>query len=481
MKPKAAPIAQEREFHLHELFFSTTDKKGIVRSGNDVFVRVSGYSKADILGQPHNIIRHPDMPRVVFKLLWDYLKADKSIVAYVKNMAIDGRYYWVVALVTPLNDGYLSIRFKPSSELFPLVNGLYQQLVALENNLILAGKKPKEAMEMAGEKLLEALREKGFESYDAFMHLMLREELKSRETLLRAQADERSPRPSSKNVDARDDRTTRLRRISNHSEQIARTLGELFSKLDDFVLLGSKLEGKVDFISDMAQSMRILSLNTGIASSHLAVEREVLTSIANLMGDNSKHLSTNVQSMGQRLLNVGALLKGVAYDLAAARLQLEMLQTFLYELLARMSHDEDRLAQNSDPQVVPNILTLQNTFMQTYKQAVSAFQKIESDLQRLSREGTELQRSVQTLQFVHLVGRVEISRRVQLAGLGKIMEEVLGKIENMRNLLTDLSEAVAFLFREVNNLGQVDRRVSASLQAMNSDTQLLEAELVARA
>jgi PAS domain S-box-containing protein len=475
IKPKVVPLLQEREFHLHELFFSTTDKKGLIRAGNDVFARVSGYELTAMIGQPHNLVRHPDMPRAVFKLLWDYLKADKSIVAYVKNLASDGRHYWVVALVTPSSEGYLSIRFKPSSELFPVARGLYHDLVTLENNLIGAGKPSKDAMQLAGDWLLAALQAKGFASYDNFMHLMLREELKSREQLLHQRGAADPPAPPRRRVTAppADESAKRLLHLTAQSEKIAQTLTQLFSKLDDFVLLGGKLEGKVVFISGLAQSMRILSLNTGIASSHLAVEREVLTSIANLMGDNSKSLNANVQAMGEHLLTVSAFLKSIVYDLAGVRLQLEMLQTFLGELLHRCHPTEPTKAANS--RLLPCILTLQNTFVQTYKQAVTSFERIEGDLQSLRREGTGLQRAVQTLQFVHLVGRVEISRSTQLAGLGKIMEDVLGKIQNMRELLADLTEAVAYLFREVYGVGEIDRRVATSLQLMQADAQALKA------
>lgn len=479
MRPKAAPIQLEREFYLNELFFSTTDKKGIIQSGNDVFARVSDYEMNEMLGQPHNMIRHPDMPRAVFKLLWDYLEADKSIVAYVKNLARDGRFYWVVALVIPQHNGYLSIRFKPSSDLFSVVQDLYKSLAEQERNLILAGKKPKEAMQVAYEKLQVAMQEKGFASYDAFMHFALRTELKSRETIL-SQTDDKalaSDVRTTASLESENAGLKLLHQISGQSDAIAQTLTQVFSKLDDFVLMGEKLEGKVEFISDLAQSMRVLSLNTGIASSHLDVHSEVLTSIAKLMGENSSNLNTNVQRMGDHLLQISSSLKEVVYDLAAARLQLEMLRKFLSELKNRKADQQSMSQLSGNPNsAVARILTLQDTFSQTYKRGLSAFQQIEADLKSLTRDGSELQRSVQTLQFVHLVSRVEISRDSQLTGFGNILEEVLAKIQNTKSHLTDLSEAILYLLREAGGLGQIDRRVSYSLNQMSADAQLLETE-----
>ena len=75
---------------------SKTNKNGLIEYGNDYFVQVSGYSEAELIGKPHNIIRHPDMPQVIFKLMWERVLRGESIFAVVKNLAKDGRYYWVI-------------------------------------------------------------------------------------------------------------------------------------------------------------------------------------------------------------------------------------------------------------------------------------------------------------------------------------------------------------------------------------------------
>lgn len=108
---------QESIFELNEYFISRTDKRGVIQFGNEVFYRVSGYSVEQMIGSPHNIIRHPDMPKAIFKFFWQTIKQNKTIAAYVKNKSIDGKYYWVFATAFPTKDGYLSIRMKPSSEL----------------------------------------------------------------------------------------------------------------------------------------------------------------------------------------------------------------------------------------------------------------------------------------------------------------------------------------------------------------------------
>jgi aerotaxis receptor len=89
--PRPIPSLAERPFGADESFFSTTDERGIIRSGNRVFRRVSGYTKAEPFGHPHRVIRHPDMPRTIFQIFWEDLLAGRPVAAYVKNLADDRR------------------------------------------------------------------------------------------------------------------------------------------------------------------------------------------------------------------------------------------------------------------------------------------------------------------------------------------------------------------------------------------------------
>ncbi len=94
------PTGVERAFGPEEIIVSKTDPKGVVTYANDVFVRVSGYAEDEIVGAPHNLIRHPAMPRAVFRLMWDVIPTGQELFAYVLNLAADGGHYWVLAHVT---------------------------------------------------------------------------------------------------------------------------------------------------------------------------------------------------------------------------------------------------------------------------------------------------------------------------------------------------------------------------------------------
>ncbi len=138
MRPSYSPTGKERFFGEEEIIVSKTDLKGIVTYANRVFLKISGYSEEELLGENHNIIRHPAMPRCVFKLLWDTLKAKQEVFAYVVNMAKGGDHYWVHAHVTPTVGpggsvvGYHSNRRVPERAAVAAATDLYAALLAEE-------------------------------------------------------------------------------------------------------------------------------------------------------------------------------------------------------------------------------------------------------------------------------------------------------------------------------------------------------------
>ncbi len=132
------PTGIERTFGEDEIIVTKTDTRGVLTYANDVFLRISALTEDEAIGRPHSLIRHPDMPRAVFKLLWDTLKERKELFAYVVNLAADGAHYWVLAHVTPSFDtggrlvGYHSNRRKPEPAAVAAASELYQRLRAEE-------------------------------------------------------------------------------------------------------------------------------------------------------------------------------------------------------------------------------------------------------------------------------------------------------------------------------------------------------------
>ncbi|WCL54739.1 PAS domain-containing protein [Gimibacter soli] len=170
MFDRPSPLNEEIKFGVDEIIVSKTDTRGYLTYANDVFCRVAEMSTHDVIGKPHAIIRHPDMPRAVFKLLWETIKGGNEIFAYVKNMSATGRYYWVIAHVTPSFapdgsiSGFHSNRRCPSRKGISDIEPLYQRLLDEERK----HSNPKDGLAASYQYLTDMLAEKQV-SYSKFI------------------------------------------------------------------------------------------------------------------------------------------------------------------------------------------------------------------------------------------------------------------------------------------------------------------------
>jgi len=137
-KNKIIPINKEKLMNKNDFIVSKTDTRGIITYCNEIFMTMAEYDENELLGKNHNIIRHPDMPRAAFKLVWDTIKSGKEIFAYVKNLSKSGSFYWVFAHITPDFDqngtivGYTSVRRAPNRAAIDAVEPLYKQMLQAE-------------------------------------------------------------------------------------------------------------------------------------------------------------------------------------------------------------------------------------------------------------------------------------------------------------------------------------------------------------
>lgn len=148
-----------------------TDVKGNITYANDYFVEICGYSHEELIGKPHNIIRHPDMPRILFKLMWQRIQTGQNILALVKNKTKDDRYYWVVTDFEAKKDkltneiiSYTAFRKAAPREAVEKISPLYKKLIELEK---IGG------MKVSEKYLLWYLDEKNL-SYDEFINKLVK-------------------------------------------------------------------------------------------------------------------------------------------------------------------------------------------------------------------------------------------------------------------------------------------------------------------
>lgn len=169
MKAGINPTQHEVVLDDGDIIVSKTDLKGRITYANRVFMRIANYAEKDLLRQQHNIVRHPDMPRGAFKLLWDTIEAKQEFFAYVKNMTSEGHFYWVFANVTPDMDeqgrvvGYFSVRRKPKPSAVAAIQPIYREMLEAERQ---AG--PAKAIEASVALLAGKLKSLGT-SYERFI------------------------------------------------------------------------------------------------------------------------------------------------------------------------------------------------------------------------------------------------------------------------------------------------------------------------
>ncbi len=135
---KPTPIDEEYTFK-HGLIISSTNPKGVITYANRKFCQIAGYTKAELMGQNHNIIRHPDMPKAAYKELWDTVQSGKEWTGIVKNLRKDGRYYWVYSHISPiLKDGnitgYSAARRPASKSEISEIIPVYTEMLKKEKN-----------------------------------------------------------------------------------------------------------------------------------------------------------------------------------------------------------------------------------------------------------------------------------------------------------------------------------------------------------
>lgn len=159
-------MAGKEVFFLDNQFIvSKTDTSGKIIYGNELFVQISGYSESELLNQPHNILRHPDMPATVYKHLWDHIKQKEEVFAYVINRTKNQDFYWVFAHITASLDdnnkiiAYHSVRRKPDIQALDAIKPLYQALLIAERSGGI----------QAGEALLNTELQKRKVTYDEFV------------------------------------------------------------------------------------------------------------------------------------------------------------------------------------------------------------------------------------------------------------------------------------------------------------------------
>lgn len=421
---RPVPLKTKSEFNYEELFFSVTNPASSILYANEVFVRISKYEADEISGQLHKIIRHPDMPRSVFNIFWEYLQNNKPVAAYVKNMAKDGSYYWVMALAFPCSEGYLSIRLKPGSPLFDKVRQIYSDTLKKEKELERITDK-KEAMHKSRKYMLSLLQAEGFSGYEEFMWYALQNEMSHREKVLEGFE------------------VTGNHIIPDKLVQLDACLTDLVISLEELKNIHAALVGHSDYILKLARSILVLSLNAQVGSAKLDQNDMSLSVVAEKMGEQSVSGEKSLRNLKETISGLSSLIGDLNFDIISSKLQTEMTIDFMKEMDQQNHHkDSNRL------EAATALNLLKDAFIPRVAQVRETLNEVPAYLEKLLAGVKEIERFLLVLRFIHITGKVEVARMSQDAqSFATTFQDLVNEIKNAESHLGQLNEVVENSYR----------------------------------
>lgn len=321
MSDRQPPNGQVRLVGADDLFFSTTDRKGVITGSNSVFSRLAQFPRDELFHAPHNIIRHPVMPGGAFYAMWDTLLAGRPFAAYVRNLAKDGLAYDVFATIVPLGEGFLSVRTAQLVEpLRDAAYAIYADTTPVEEVARQAGASRTDAAIAGVGDIVRRLGDAGFGSYDEFMYTAL-----PAEVLTRTRAAGWVAPPS-----VPDTPTGQVLVATLH---LVDALAELLGRLDGLQALVEELHAVSRSVLDGVDELRRGARGSYEASQRVADVAPVLTSTAKGMATVSDEAVAILSPLGRRLADVRLSIMATRFRIALARLQADMVVRFAREVL----------------------------------------------------------------------------------------------------------------------------------------------------
>ena len=422
---------KEAKFESSELFFSITDLDSTIRSGNEVFIRISGYDKQETIGRYHNIVRHPDMPRVVFKVLWDSLKRSQPIAGYVKNRTKSGEYYWVFAALFPLPDRIVSIRVKPTSPLFEAIQEVYPILKEAES------RGGMESSEMLINSLLNDL---GYNNYEQFMADALLQELKGRQRSATSLCALDSERVEAHSM------IKQLKPILAHTNTLMQTYDKWFEKIDMFVQVKSVFEEKSLILRQIAREVVFLSLNASVSSYRIERGGETFGILARDVRTNAKENDELIAQIDLVAKELSDSLNALVFSVSGIRLQCEMLAYFVEELLCEHSNNEN-------VEIERNMETLIMLVTEYSHKSDELQIGIERKLQESLKHLDQLEKQMMYLGYIQIYGIIEA------AGSSNEQVSFEGIFSQLKTLIQKTSVEIAVMQKMGGNFYMENRRL----------------------
>ncbi|WP_433351606.1 PAS domain-containing protein [Microtetraspora malaysiensis] len=396
------PTGAEQFIGSEELFFSTTDRRGLIRSGNSVFVRTSRHSLDELTGAPHNIVRHPDMPAGVFRMMWDRLLSGRPAGAYVQNLAKDGSNYWVFATMTPSAEGFLSVRMAPRSELFDEVKRIYKYVADAEVEAAERHGMNRREVALVGVRELEQHRsELGFHSHDDFLTEALTSEIAARGRL----ASSTYARPEARGP---------IGEVLAGAGALETMLADLVERLESYRVLSDRLLRSSTQVLDISRRLDHTVTAAQIASARVADTAPVLHNVARVMATPTRTAVDTLERLVPRLTALRSYVTDLRFRIALANVHNDMVAAFAAEVV-------DGLAPSTSLSEVPLLCdAVHESVLEMSARAQQVNQELHEIVSEIAVAGERL------VEFRRFVGqwRILVMRNRAESALGDLMQPI---------------------------------------------------------
>lgn len=404
-------VDRAARFEPQELFFSTTDIHGRITACNDVFLRIAAYPPAEVIGAAHSLVRHPDMPRTVFRVLWDHLLDGQPVAAYVKNLTSAGEYYWVYALAMPIEGGFLSLRLKPLSGRLDVVGPLYARLCALEQDVLERGGRKDEGIQAGLEALDAAVRDLGHANYEDFMAVSLRAEIAARNTACGA-AVATSP----------------------------------FDDLALFDQLATEASAQAQHFADVGVTTHRIALNSAISAARLGEVGAALGVLSEQIARLSSEIAAQSNELDAARLALVPVFQELSYQVAFATLVRETGAAFRAKAAScRLDESEQRATYGASLEELS--VTLELVLDQSLARTREGVGAMAVSLRRFDEVSERFRRVLLTTRISHVTGRAMAAQLAGASETSALLDEMAEGAESARARL----ERLQFATRCVRN------------------------------
>lgn len=401
-----APVTER--FRLRDVFFSRTDERGVIASGNVVFHEVSAYVWPELVGKPHKIIRHPDMPKGVFHLLWETIKKGEPVGGYVLNKAQDSALYWVFAVMMPIEGGYISVRLKPSSDRLDAVRPLYERLRLAETYEDVSP-------EDSAADLVKSIQEMGFEDYRHFMADSIGRELSSR--------SEGLDLDDTRAISALDVISSRVGSVEENGRKVA----ALFSRTEQIPynmrLQAGRLEGSDGPISVISENHRQMS-----------------QSLTASVGDFRSAAALGAGPVREAMFGMGTT-------------------TLIKEVISQLVAEEGM----SEEDKAKDLTSLRNLEEHYTRQARAAVSDVSLSIQQFARMCRDMRRMLSGLEMTRIMCKIERSKAVgDTEGLDEIVNRLLHAEKDIGQVMTEIDNSIRDIMDTSERLLKTDLSAAKS-------------------